>query len=136
MPTVLIVPVTMREVEAPYVDVLQRAGFEVRYPKNQRLASGRLPEDEAVAELSVADATIASVEWYSPPILDRLPQLRVVARAGVGYDSVDIPAATARGIAVTITPTANTTGSMLRKRRVIIHILSWEFTTWSPEALQ
>ena len=31
----------------------------------------------------------------------------MIARAGVGFDRVDIPAATARGVAVTITPNAN-----------------------------
>ena len=35
------------------------------------------------------------------------PQLRVVARAGVGFDRVDVPAATKHNVVVTITPTAN-----------------------------
>ncbi|MBM4077056.1 MAG: lactate dehydrogenase, partial [Planctomycetes bacterium] len=34
-------------------------------------------------------------------------KLKVIARSGVGYDRVDVPAATKRGIPVTITPTAN-----------------------------
>jgi D-3-phosphoglycerate dehydrogenase len=37
-------------------------------------------------------------------LLDRMPNLRVVARTGVGVDLVDVAAATARGIAVVITP--------------------------------
>jgi D-3-phosphoglycerate dehydrogenase/(S)-sulfolactate dehydrogenase len=35
------------------------------------------------------------------------PQLRVIARCGVGYDAVDLPAATATGAAVTIAPGTN-----------------------------
>ena len=35
------------------------------------------------------------------------PRLRVVGRHGVGYDNVDVPAATARGIPVVYTPEAN-----------------------------
>jgi phosphoglycerate dehydrogenase-like enzyme len=35
------------------------------------------------------------------------PQLRVIARAGVGFDAVDVAAATERGIAVTTTPGTN-----------------------------
>jgi glyoxylate reductase len=37
-------------------------------------------------------------------LLDRAPRLRVVANYAVGYDNVDVPAATARGVAVANTP--------------------------------
>jgi len=36
-----------------------------------------------------------------------LPQLRVISRNGVGYDRIDVGAATRRGVAVTITPEGN-----------------------------
>ncbi len=39
-----------------------------------------------------------------PEELARLPALRVIANFAVGYDNVDVPAARARGIAVTNTP--------------------------------
>ncbi len=39
-------------------------------------------------------------------LLDRAPCLRVIARTGVGVDRVDVAAATARGVAVVITPGA------------------------------
>ena len=58
-------------------------------------------------ELSVADATIASGEYYSERVLNALPRLRVIARCGVGYDRVDVPAATAHNVVLTITPTTN-----------------------------
>lgn len=37
-------------------------------------------------------------------LLDRLPALEIVAIHGVGYDGIDLPAAKARGVAVTTTP--------------------------------
>ena len=40
----------------------------------------------------------------TPRFLDRAPRLRVVARTGVGVERVDLDAATARGIAVVVTP--------------------------------
>jgi phosphoglycerate dehydrogenase-like enzyme len=40
-------------------------------------------------------------------VLAAHPSLRVIARVGVGYDAVDVAAATARGIAVTIAPGTN-----------------------------
>lgn len=97
----------MREVAAPYVDVLRHAGLDVVYPTNPLLARNKCTRDELLAELSVADATIASSECYDAGILAALPKLRVIARAGVGYDAVDVSAATQHNIAVTITPTAN-----------------------------
>ena len=40
--------------------------------------------------------------------LDRAPKLRVVGRAGVGLDSIDLPACAERGVRVVHTPGANT----------------------------
>lgn len=107
MPTVLILPEVLRERQGPHIDLLQEAGFEIRYPNNPLIARGRVSEQESIEELSVADATLASSERYSSAVLAALPRLRVIARNGVGYDAVDVAAATARRVALTITPTAN-----------------------------
>ena len=40
----------------------------------------------------------------TPAVLDREPQLKVVSNFAVGYDNIDIPAATARGVAICNTP--------------------------------
>jgi D-3-phosphoglycerate dehydrogenase / 2-oxoglutarate reductase len=59
------------------------------------------------AELAVAAGAIVRVDArVDRALLDRAPALRVIARTGVGVDLVDVPAATARGIAVVITPGA------------------------------
>ncbi|MDP6060637.1 MAG: NAD(P)-dependent oxidoreductase, partial [Pirellulaceae bacterium] len=50
---------------------------------------------------------IASSEGYSAAVLAALPDLRVIARCGVGYDGVEVPAASQRNIPVTITPNSN-----------------------------
>lgn len=54
--------------------------------------------------LKEADAVIASTEAYSRDILEHLTKLRIIARWGVGYDSIDLEAATELGIVVTFTP--------------------------------
>src|SRR5688500_18875782 len=107
MPQVLISPEAFRDVPAPYVDILRAAGFEVRYPKNPIFAQGFCSEQETVDELAPMSAVIAGGEVFTPDVLAKLPNLRVIARAGVGYDRVNVPAATEHNIAVTITPTAN-----------------------------
>jgi phosphoglycerate dehydrogenase-like enzyme len=107
MPTCLIVPESMREVPERYVDVLLEAGFDVVYPKNPELARDLGGDDELIGELRGIDATIAGSEGYTPKVLAASPTLRVIARAGVGYDGVNVPAATEHDIPVTITPTAN-----------------------------
>lgn len=107
MPVALIVPEMLQGEDIPCVKLLREAGFEVRFPKDPQFARGHCGHADTVAELSVANATIASGELYSEAVLAELPALRVIARCGVGYDAVEVPAASRRNIPVTITPTSN-----------------------------
>ncbi|MCA9211779.1 MAG: phosphoglycerate dehydrogenase [Planctomycetales bacterium] len=106
MPCVLITPEEILNVQGRHTDILTEAGFDIVYPKNSEFTRGQCDEEEAVRELSVADALIAGGEFVTESILKRLPRLRVIARNGVGYDRVEVPAATAQNVLVTITPTA------------------------------
>jgi D-3-phosphoglycerate dehydrogenase / 2-oxoglutarate reductase len=57
------------------------------------------------AELADADALIVrSATKVTPELLDKAPRLRVVGRAGVGVDNIDLDEATKRGILVMSTP--------------------------------
>lgn len=60
---------------------------------------------ETLAELG-ADAEALIVQWHriDGALMDRLPNLRFISRLGVGYDMVDVAAATERGTAVANTP--------------------------------
>ena len=61
-----------------------------------------------LAALSGVDAVIVrSATTIDVEALAAAPQLRVVARAGVGLDNVDVAAATARGVMVVNAPTSN-----------------------------
>jgi phosphoglycerate dehydrogenase-like enzyme len=71
------------------------------------LARGLVTDAETIAELKGMNAIIAGGEIFNPAVIAALPDLRVIARAGVGYDRVNVPAATKHKIALTITPTAN-----------------------------
>ena len=103
MPKVLITPVYLYQAEGPYRDLLRAGGFEVVYPPEG--LSLKEPQT-LIEELDGIDAVIASVEPYTREVLTA-SDLKVVARNGVGYDSVDVAAATDLGVAVTCTPGAN-----------------------------
>jgi len=56
-------------------------------------------------ELADADALIVrSATKVTPELMDKAPRLRVVGRAGVGVDNIDLDEATKRGILVMSTP--------------------------------
>src|SRR5438067_2242664 len=50
---------------------------------------------------------IRSATKVTPKVLERAKNLKVIGRAGIGVDNVDIPAATAKGIIVMNTPFGN-----------------------------
>ena len=57
--------------------------------------------------LPYTEAVIVRATRIDEAFLSMAPELRIVARHGVGYDAVDVPALTARGIPLTVTPDAN-----------------------------
>jgi len=59
---------------------------------------------ELVANAESADAILVQYAQITAEVMDALPALRAIGRYGVGVDSVDIDAATARGIAVCNVP--------------------------------
>ncbi len=107
MPVVLITPEALVGVPGPHVTMLEKAGFEIRYPEDKTFTRGLCGEEETVRVIRGAEALIAGGEFLTQGVINALPDLRVIARLGVGYDRVDIAAATSRSIPVTITPTAN-----------------------------
>ena len=81
---------------------LRDAGFEVE--KKTGLSAEKLREEVAASEgLIVRSETKVTSE-----LLDAARKLRVVGRAGVGVDNIDVPAATSRGIVVMNAPDGNT----------------------------
>ncbi len=64
------------------------------------------PADDAdpYAGIEPAVAAVVGAATYGDAFLARASALRVIARTGIGYDSVDVAAATRRGVAVCNTP--------------------------------
>jgi D-3-phosphoglycerate dehydrogenase / 2-oxoglutarate reductase len=69
----------------------------------------RFVAEPAGADLAAAvGAVVRADAVVDAAFLDRTPRMRVLARTGVGTDLVDLDAATARGIAVVVTPGSGT----------------------------
>ena len=63
-----------------------------------------LTEDAVIAKTADADALMVSFAPITARVMDALPKLRGILRYGVGFDNVDIPAATQRGVWVANVP--------------------------------
>ncbi|HXD89184.1 MAG TPA: phosphoglycerate dehydrogenase [Urbifossiella sp.] len=98
MPRVLIAD----KLEAAGIELLKSAGLEV----DVRLG---LSGAELAAALRECDAAIVrSQPKIGAAVLEQPGKLRAIARAGVGVDNIDVPAATRKGIVVMNTPGGNT----------------------------
>lgn len=62
---------------------------------------------ELAAAMPGAHAVLVGLEEVDEALLSQSPDLRIVSRFGVGYDTVDIPACTRRGIVVGVTNGGN-----------------------------
>ncbi len=84
-------------------------------PEGMRLLEGKADvyvadhgePDQYMDEMKEADAFIVRIGKCDKNVIENSPTLRVIGRTGVGYDSVDVEAATRAGIPVVITPGAN-----------------------------
>jgi glyoxylate reductase len=81
------------------------APFAQRFTIDQGPPGGLLPYAEMVERVAGCRALLpTSIDRVDDALLARAPTLRVVANVGVGYNHIDVAAATRRGIWVTNTP--------------------------------
>jgi D-3-phosphoglycerate dehydrogenase len=89
---------------------MARAGWAVLEKRSDIEAisyDANMPTPAFHALLADADGVALSLTPFGQAELDAAPRIRVVARHGVGYDAVDVPALTRRGIPLMVTGTAN-----------------------------
>jgi lactate dehydrogenase-like 2-hydroxyacid dehydrogenase len=84
------------------LEILRHAGCQTIIPPKV----GPLTSSEISALLPGIDAVLASLDDYSATVLGSAAasSVKIIARWGVGYDAIDVPAATRQGIVVTYTP--------------------------------
>jgi D-3-phosphoglycerate dehydrogenase / 2-oxoglutarate reductase len=105
MNRVLIGPAPLRDIPDTYLPTLTAAGFEPVFPKR----AAQMTEAELSEQIVGCVAALAGSEPYTPAVLAKAAAggLKVIARAGVGYDGINVPAATTHGIPVTIAVGSN-----------------------------
>ncbi len=92
-------------------DNLNQAGLDVLAAQDglDVLAPGKMAREETLAAVPNADALIVrSGTTVDQELIDAAPKLKVVVRAGVGVDNIDLAACTQRGVVVMNTPEGNT----------------------------
>ncbi len=130
--------------------IIPDAGLDlVRDATDMRLWEDPLPPSPAELDDLLTDAVGALTlltDKIDDPLLARHPQLRVVSNFAVGFDNVDVDAATERGVAVCNTPDVLTgttaemafTLMMAAARRVseaVDYVRDGNWKTWGPTLL-
>ena len=99
---VLITARTMNEVGLSALDRMRKAGCEIVLPPKP----GPLAAHELLNVLPDSDAVLASMDKFTDEVLESESAscLKIISRWGVGYDAIDIAAATRQGIVVAYAP--------------------------------
>jgi len=89
------------KLSAAAADILRDRGIEVD------VKTGLSPEDLAGIIGAYDGLAVRSATKLKGPVLEAATKLKVVGRAGIGVDNIDVPGATQRGIVVMNTPFGN-----------------------------
>jgi D-3-phosphoglycerate dehydrogenase len=102
-PKVLMAAYHLGDRAIPFIRRMEEAGLEViRNPFGRTCT-----EEELIAALPGVFATFAIAEPYTDRVFREAKDLRIVARYGVGYDQIDVAAATRHGVMVAIASGTN-----------------------------
>lgn len=82
-------------------------GFQMLEGRAEIYVADNKDPNNYLDEMQDADAIIVRIASCDGNVIENSPNLKVIGRTGVGYDSVDVKTATAHGIPVVITPGAN-----------------------------
>ncbi len=93
----VLIPTKLDKIAA---DLLTRQGYQVTHDASSPLA-------DAASRCSDAEVLIVRSEPVSSEIIDMLPNLKLIVRAGAGFNTIDVKYARKRGVDVMNTPGAN-----------------------------
>lgn len=91
---------------------------------------------ELLAAVADADALIVRSDKVTAEVIEAAKQLKIVVRAGAGYDNVDLQAATQRGIVVMNTPGQNSNAVAELALGMMLYMARNRFTPGTGSELQ
>ena len=92
---VLVAPAPLREIANVYSPILERAGYTIEHPARPNFGpEAQMTEAELLEQLPGCLGSLAGSEPYTRAVIARAAAagLKVIARAGVGYDAIDLQA--------------------------------------------
>ena len=110
--------------------ILEDAGHEVV------LLEKYASEEDFVAAVSDAEAIIIRSDKVTAEVIAAAPRLKIVVRAGAGYDNVDLKAATAAGVVVMNTPGQNSNAVAELAVAMMIFMARTQFTPATGSEIQ
>jgi D-3-phosphoglycerate dehydrogenase len=107
-------------------DPLAEDGLERLRRAGEVTVVSKLPEAELIRRIPDFDALVVRSETrVTAPILEAGRKLRVVGRAGVGVDNIDVPAATRKGILVVNAPRGNIVAAAEHTIALLFALARW-----------
>ena len=107
-------------------DPLAEDGLERLRRAGEVTVVSKLPEAELIARIADFDALVVRSETkVTATVIDAGRKLRVVGRAGVGVDNIDVPAATRRGIVVVNAPRGNIVAAAEHTIALLLALARW-----------
>ena len=107
-------------------DPLAEDGLERLRRAGEVTVVSKLQEAELILRIPEFDALVVRSETrVTEPILEAGRRLRVVGRAGVGVDNIDVPAATRKGIVVVNAPRGNIVAAAEHTIALMFAVARW-----------
>lgn len=103
-------------------EIVREAGYEFSLLEKYE------DESELIAAVADADALIVRSDKVTASVLAAAPRLRIVVRAGAGYDNIDLDACTAKGVAAMNTPGQNSNAVAELAVAMMIFMARGQFT--------
>ena len=111
-------------------EVTEKAGYELA------LLEKYTDKNQLLSAIADADAVIIRSDIIDAEVLDAAKKLRIVVRAGAGYDNIDLNAATAHNVVAMNTPGQNSNAVAELAIGLMIYISRNQFTPGTGSELR